>query len=82
MSARESSDRFEEAPLEEDKENVVQPTVVGLFTGLVLGVVLVLRDFGDMLVVALCGALGYVVMRVMEGELDLGDFVERMRSRD
>lgn len=59
----------------------MQPTVVGLFTGLVLGLVLVLRDFGDMLVVALCGALGYVVMKVVEGELDLGELVERTRHR-
>lgn len=60
----------------------MQPTVVGMFTGLVLGLVLVLRDFGDMLVVALFGALGYVVMKVVEGELDLGELVERTRRRD
>ncbi|HEV2810036.1 MAG TPA: hypothetical protein VGV93_06530 [Acidimicrobiales bacterium] len=60
----------------------MQPTVVGIFTGLVLGLVLVLRDFGDMLVVALFGALGYVVMKVVEGELDLGELVERTRRRD
>lgn len=60
----------------------MQPTVVGMFTGLVLGLVLVLRDFGDMLVVALFGALGYVVMKVVEGELDLGQLVERSRRRD
>ncbi|CAN5232060.1 hypothetical protein BH24ACT1_BH24ACT1_07190 [soil metagenome] len=59
----------------------MQPTVVGLFTGLVLGLVLVLRDFGDMLVVALFGALGYVVMKVVQGELDLGELVERTRRR-
>ena len=60
----------------------MQPTVVGMFTGLVLGLVLVLRDFGDMLVVALFGALGYLVMKVVEGELDLGQLVERSRRRD
>lgn len=60
----------------------MQPTVVGMFTGLVLGLVLVLRDFGDMLVVALFGALGYVVMKVVEGDLDLGELVERTRRRD
>jgi len=56
--------------------------VVGLFTGLVLGLVLVLRDFGDMLVVALFGALGYVIMKVVEGEFDLGELVERTRRRN
>ncbi|CAN5669322.1 hypothetical protein BH20ACT1_BH20ACT1_12500 [soil metagenome] len=59
----------------------MQPKVVGLFTGLLLGFVLVLRDFGDMLVVALFGALGYVVMKVVEGELDLGEVMERARRR-
>jgi hypothetical protein len=67
--------------VEEKEERVMQPTVVGLFTGLLLGVVLVLRDFGDMLVVALFGAAGYVVMKVVEGELDLGEVMERARRR-
>lgn len=60
----------------------MQRSIVGLFTGLVLGLVLVLRDFGDMLVVALFGAIGYVVASVIEGELDLGELVERTRRRD
>jgi hypothetical protein len=55
--------------------------VVGLFTGLVLGLVLVLTDFGDMLLVAFFGAIGYVVMKVVEGELDLGEVMERTRRR-
>lgn len=59
----------------------MQPTVVGLFTGLLLGLVLVVGDFGDMLVVAFCGAVGYVVMKVVEGELDLGEVMERTRRR-
>ncbi|MDQ3305541.1 MAG: hypothetical protein M3535_06085 [Actinomycetota bacterium] len=59
----------------------MQPKVVGLFTGLLLGLVLVLRDFGDMLVVALFGAVGYVVMKVVEGELDLGEVVDKARRR-
>lgn len=57
----------------------MQPTVVGLFTGLLLGLTLVLTDLGDMLVVALCGAVGYVVMKVVEGEIDLGEVMERAR---
>lgn len=59
----------------------MKPTVVGLFTGLVLGLVLVLTDFGDMLLVAFFGAIGYVVMKVVEGELDLGEVMERTRRR-
>lgn len=59
----------------------MQPTVVGLFTGLLLGLTLVLGDFGDMLVVALFGAVGYLVMKVVEGEIDLGEVVERARRQ-
>lgn len=59
----------------------MQPTLVGLFTGLILGLTLVLTDFGDMLVVALFGAVGYLVMKVVEGELDLGEVVERARRQ-
>lgn len=49
----------------------MRPTVTGLFVGLLLGLALVLEGFGDMLIVALFGAIGYVVMKVVEGELDL-----------
>ncbi|MBW3610387.1 MAG: hypothetical protein M3N37_09670 [Actinomycetota bacterium] len=59
----------------------MQPTVVGLFTGLLLGLTLVLTDFGDMLIVALFGAGGYLVMKVVEGELDLSDVMERARRQ-
>ncbi len=57
----------------------MQPKVVGLFTGLLLGLVLVLTNFGDMLVVALFGAVGYMVMKVVEGEIDMGEVVDRAR---
>lgn len=53
----------------------MQPTVVGLFVGLVLGLALAFGDFGDMLVVAFCGAVGYVVMKVVQGELDISQYL-------
>jgi hypothetical protein len=53
----------------------MQPTVVGLFVGLVLGLALAFGDFGDMLVVAFCGAVGFVVMKVVQGELDLSQYL-------
>jgi hypothetical protein len=59
----------------------MQPTVVGLFTGLLLGLALIIGDFSDMLVVALFGAIGFVVMKVFEGELDVGELVDRNRRR-
>lgn len=57
----------------------MQPTVVGLFTGLLLGIALIVGDFSDMLVVALFGAIGYVVMKVVEGDIDVGEMIDRNR---
>ena len=54
---------------------------VGIFVGLLLGLALVLTSFGEMLVVALAGAIGWVVMRVIEGDLDLADFLSRNQQR-
>lgn len=59
----------------------MQPTVVGLFTGLLLGLALIIGDFADMLVVAFFGAVGYVVMKIVEGEIDIGEVLERNRRR-
>lgn len=59
----------------------MQTSMVGLFVGLLLGIVLVLEGFGEMLIVALFGALGYVAVKVIEGELDLSEYVGRSRGR-
>jgi len=40
-------------------------------TGLVLGVVVVFGSFGDMLVVALFGAIGWGAARVLAGDVDV-----------
>lgn len=49
----------------------MQPTYAGLFTGLVLGFTFVLLGFGDMLIVALFGLIGFLVMKAVQGELDI-----------
>lgn len=53
----------------------MQPTVVGLFVGLLLGLALAFDGFGSMLIVAFCGAVGYVVMKVVQGEIDLTPYL-------
>jgi amino acid transporter len=63
------------------RRTMSRATVVGLFTGLLLGLALVLGSFGDMLIVALFGAIGVVVVKVLEGELDLEDLAARTRRR-
>ena len=55
---------------------------VGLLLGAILGLALVLKDFGDMLVVGLVALVGWIVARVLEGELDLTEFLGgRNRNR-
>ena len=53
----------------------MQPTVVGLFVGLILGLALAFDGFGSMLIVAFCGAVGYLVMKVVLGEIDLTPYL-------
>jgi uncharacterized membrane protein len=52
-----------------------QTTVVGLFVGLILGLALVLEGFVAMLGVAFCGTLGFMAMKVVEGEIDITDYL-------
>lgn len=65
----------------EQKEKLVKTSTVGLFVGLLLGAVLVFEGFGSMLIVALFGAIGFVVTRVMEGEIDLNRYLGNRSGR-
>lgn len=59
----------------------MQPTVVGLFVGLLLGLALAFEGFGAMLIVAFCGAVGFIVMKVVEGEIDLTPYLSGQHRR-
>ena len=59
----------------------MQPSVVGLFVGLFLGLALAFEGFGAMLIVAFCGAVGYIVMKVVEGEIDLTQYLSGQNRR-
>jgi hypothetical protein len=59
----------------------MQPTVVGLFVGLLLGLALAFEGFGAMLIVAFCGAVGFLVMKVVEGEIDLTQYLSGQNRR-
>lgn len=59
----------------------MQTTTVGLFVGLILGLALVLEGFGAMLVVGFVGALGYLAAKVIDGDLDLSEYVGGPGSR-
>jgi hypothetical protein len=55
-------------------------TALATITGLILGLALVFGSFGDMLIVALLGAIGYGIARVLDGDLDLTAWLSRTRS--
>ncbi len=55
-------------------------TAMGIVIGLALGLALVFGNFGDMLIVALFAAIGFVVAKVLEGDLDLGPYLSRRRD--
>jgi hypothetical protein len=41
----------------------------------------VFGNFGDMLIVALLGAIGYGVAKVLDGDMDVQGWLSRSRSR-
>ena len=51
-------------------------TIVGLF----LGIALVFGNFGDMLVVALFGAIGYGLAKVLDGDVDVNALLAKARN--
>ena len=56
-------------------------TALATITGLVLGLALVFGNFGDMLIVGLFGLIGYVVAKVLDGDLDVQGWLSRGRYR-
>ena len=50
-------------------------SVIGLFTGLLLGIAWVVAGFDAFLGTALLGAVGYVVGKVAAGQLDLTTYL-------
>jgi hypothetical protein len=54
-------------------------TALATLTGLVLGLALVFGNFGDMLIVALFGAIGYGVAKVLDGDVDAQGWLSRSR---
>lgn len=56
-------------------------TALATVTGLILGLALVFGSFGDMLIVALFGAIGYGVAKVLDGDMDVQGWLSRSRSR-
>jgi Small integral membrane protein (DUF2273) len=60
---------------------VTSPKLIGLALGLWLGFVWVIWDFSDMVLVALVGLVGYLIGRLVAGDLDLGPLAGRLGLR-
>jgi hypothetical protein len=56
-------------------------TALATVTGLILGLALVFGNFGDMLIVALFGLIGFGIAKVLDGELDVQGWLSRSRYR-
>jgi hypothetical protein len=56
-------------------------TALATVTGLILGLALVFGSFGDMLIVALLGAIGYGIAKVLDGDWDVQGWLSRGRGR-
>lgn len=54
-------------------------TALATVTGLILGLALVFGNFGDMLIVALFGVIGYLAAKVLDGDIDAQAWLSRAR---
>jgi hypothetical protein len=55
-------------------------TTIGILIGLALGLALAFGSFGQMLIVALFAVIGFVVAKVLDGDLDLAPYLSRRRD--
>jgi hypothetical protein len=55
-------------------------TALGIIIGLALGLAVAFGSFGQMLIVALFAVIGFVVAKVLDGDLDLSPYLSRRRN--
>lgn len=55
-------------------------STVGTLIGLALGFAMAFGNFGQMLIVALFALVGFVVAKILDGELDLSQYVSGRRT--
>ncbi len=54
---------------------------IGLVVGLLVGIVWMWLGPEKLAVVLVCGVIGYVIGRILEGELDVQRFIDDLRRR-
>jgi ABC-type sulfate transport system permease component len=55
-------------------------STVGILVGLALGFALAFGNFGQMLIVGLFALVGFVVAKILDGDLDLSQYVSGRRT--
>jgi ABC-type sulfate transport system permease component len=55
-------------------------STIGILLGLALGFALAFGSFGQMLIVALFAVIGLVVAKVLDGDVDLSQYVSGRRT--
>jgi hypothetical protein len=55
-------------------------TALGIIVGLALGLTVAFGSFGQMLIVALFAAAGFVVAKVLDRDVDLSPYLSRWRN--
>jgi hypothetical protein len=55
-------------------------TTLAILVGLALGLAVAFGSFGQMLIVALFAAIGFVVAKILDNDLDLGSYLARWRD--
>ena len=54
---------------------------IGILVGLALGFAVAFGSFGDMLIVALFGVLGYGIAKIRQGDVDVVTYLSGRRNR-
>lgn len=50
-------------------------TLIGVIVGLVMGLALAFGTFAQMLIVALFALIGFIVAKILDGDIDLGRYI-------
>ena len=56
-------------------------TVIGLFTGLLIGLAIAIDGFNGFLLLVVFGAVGIVIGKVLDGDLDVSSMLNSASSR-
>lgn len=59
----------------------MQTKLAGLVTGLAIGLAIALGGFTEACVVALFGLVGWLVAKVLDGEVDIQQYLDGRRQR-